>query len=308
MRFHHSLRDDEVKFQRMWADKFYTLNACDYGSPSSRPRQFMADFVRLGSLPPVSPVYPNRLLSSHRHCSSQFMPCIVASKHTHRVPAVYDSSVGATSQLTSTECEVMQGWPPHITNGTHTCLGASHATRLKQVGNALNNSQLYHILRAFTPASATVQHCPAPAAFPNAAALEAHLSTLSDAGLRQWMQKRTAGWEPEPLRLRLKPGQKPYGKPRRGYSVPSGLMASMKHMLQDQVSEGYMRKVSYTYDKFVSPGFVQVKPGRYFPGTNLPMVRLLADCRALNRSCVDAPYTITIVALPSWTCVRVSHL
>ena len=57
----------------------------------------------------------------------------------------------------------MQGWPPHITNGTHTCLGASYATRLKQVGNALNNSQLYHILRAFTPASATVQHCPAPA-------------------------------------------------------------------------------------------------------------------------------------------------
>ncbi len=217
------------------------------------------------------------------------MPCIVASTHTHRVPTVRDTTLGATSPLTPVECEVMQGWPPNITNGTGKCLRSPCSTRLQQVGNSLNNPQLYHVLREFTPASASVCTYPAPAAFRSAGSLESHLGALSDAGLRQWMQQRTAGWEPEPLRLQLKPGQTPYAKPRRGYSVPSGLMASMKYMLQKQVSKGYMQKVEFSHDKFISQGFVQVKPGRYFPGTNLPMVRLLADCRALNRSCVDAP-------------------
>ena len=63
----------------------------------------------------------------------------------------------------------------------------------------------------------------------------------------------------------------------------------MKHMLHDQVSKGYMKKVQFDNRYFISQGFVQVKPGCYYLGTNLPMVRLLADCRALNRSCVDSP-------------------
>ena len=63
----------------------------------------------------------------------------------------------------------------------------------------------------------------------------------------------------------------------------------MQYTLQDQVSKGYMKKVPFNSGQFISQGFVQVKPGRYYPGTNLPMVRLLADCRALNRSCVDSP-------------------
>ena len=40
---------------------------------------------------------------------------------------------------------------------------------------------------------------------------------------------------------------------------------------------------------FVSQGFVQVKSGRFFAGTDLQMVRLLADCCALNSACLDAP-------------------
>ena len=197
--FHPSLRDDSVKFQAMWSDKFYSLNASDYGSPSSRPRQYMADFVRLDDLPPVTPLYPSAVLPSHRHCKSPHMPCLVASKHTHRVLTVYDSRAKLTTRLTAVESEVMQGWPPDITNGTDQCLHSPYETRLRHVGNALNNSQLYYILRHYTPVSGTACNYPAPASFATAAALEEHLGSLSDAGLRQWMQRRVQGWDPEPL-------------------------------------------------------------------------------------------------------------
>ena len=52
-----------------------------------------------------------------------------------------------------------------------------------------------------------------------------------------------------------------------------------------------MQKVSYDSKYFISQGFVQAKglEGRFFPGTNIPTVRLLVDCRALNAACEDAP-------------------
>ena len=108
VRFHPSLVADEMRFQNIWADKFYTLNTSDYGSPSSRPRQYMADFVRLDALSPVLPLSPNMLLPPHRHCKYQHMPCVVAGMQTHRIPQVYDSGLKASSRLTSSECEVMQ--------------------------------------------------------------------------------------------------------------------------------------------------------------------------------------------------------
>ena len=50
-----------------------------------------------------------------------------------------------------------------------------------------------------------------------------------------------------------------------------------------------MEEVAYDSKYFISQGFVQVKEGRCFPGTDLPMCRLLVDCHALNAACVDAP-------------------
>ena len=193
VRFHPSLKQDEVTFQSMWADKFYPLNAHDFGSPSSRPRQYMADFVALGDIPTVTPLSPNSLLSPGRHCRTPQMPCIVASHNTHSVPSVYDTHTGLTSRLSAVECEVIQGWPPGITGGVSTPLHTTYATRLRQVGNALNAPQLYYILRNYAPISGTAQVYPAPATFPSPGALEAHLSTLTDAGLRQWMARRTEG-------------------------------------------------------------------------------------------------------------------
>ena len=66
-------------------------------------------------------------------------------------------------------------------------------------------------------------------------------------------------------------------------------------MLQEQIDKGYnvMQPVMYMtlYDNkyFISQDFFQAKEARYFPGTDVPMARLLVDCRALNAACEDAP-------------------
>ena len=40
---------------------------------------------------------------------------------------------------------------------------------------------------------------------------------------------------------------------------------------------------------FVSPGFLQPKPGRFYEGTDIPMVRLLSDARYLNAAMQPPP-------------------
>ena len=134
----------------------------------------------------------------------------------------------------------------------------------------------------------SVMACSANVESMTASQLETALSHLTSEQLISWMRERARGWEPIPLQLKLKPGQKPYAKPHMGYSTPAGLVPSMQYMLEDQCAKGYMRKVAFSDKLFVSQGFCQAKPGRFFPGTNLPMVRLLADCRNLNAACVDA--------------------
>ena len=122
-----------------------------------------------------------------------------------------------------------------------------------------------------------------------AESLETHLASLTDSQLMSWIKERCRGWSPSKLQLKLKNGQQPYAKPKRGYSVQAGLVPSMNYMLQQQIDKGYLKKVPYSSEFFISQGFCQVKPGRTFPGTDLPMVRLLVDCRNLNDACIDAP-------------------
>ena len=45
--------------------------------------------------------------------------------------------------------------------------------------------------------------------------------------------------------MELKPGQLPKAKYIQKYSVPSGLMESLEHMLQMQVDKGYMQEVDF---------------------------------------------------------------
>ena len=69
--------------------------------------------------------------------------------------------------------------------------------------------------------------------FYNNAQLEHLFAGMSDSQLQAWVRERTRNWEPVPLHLRLKPGQKPFARPRRGYYTPAGLVPSLEYMLQE---------------------------------------------------------------------------
>ena len=146
VRFHHSLTQDAARFRRMWDDTPVELNAKHYGSPSARPRQYMADFVNLHELHHQPPLSPNAILSTNRFCDSPHMPCIVAAEHTYNVPTVTDTVSKRRTRLTISECEQMMGWPAGITRRP-SCPDEPYATQLQRIGNALNNHQLHHILK-----------------------------------------------------------------------------------------------------------------------------------------------------------------
>ena len=290
VQFHPSLQVDNHKFQNMWADSSVVLNASDFGSPSSRPRQYMTDIVDLATLRAVPKLSPNDVLPLGRHCSSATMPCIVASPKTHTIPSVFDADTSTHCRLTAQESERMQGYHDDISAVPG--VAATYEQRLRMIGNALNAHQTFHILQHYQPRTPQPSVCAAQIDMHGltAAQLEVQLGAMSSAQLHTWVRSRMAGWTPEPLHLQFKPGQQPFAKPRRGFSTPAGLAESMQYMLHEQIRKGYMEEVTdYTHDMFVSQGFVQAKPGRYFPGTDIPMCRLLVDCRALNRACVDSP-------------------
>ena len=88
---------------------------------------------------------------------------------------------------------------------------------------------------------------------------------MTDSQLQDWCRARTANWSPVKLQLKLRKGQKPYAKPRRGFSTPAGLVESLDYMLKEQVNKGHMREVKYDSKYFVSQGFVLTKEGRFVP-------------------------------------------
>jgi len=284
--FHPSLKLDFNKFQNMWCDRAVSLNASNFGSPSSRPREYMSDVVDLSRLQHVPALSPNELLPSGRHCQRKHMPCIVASMRTRTIPTAAGPNSKVETRLSMRESESMQGWPPGIISSR---TDASYSTSLQLIGNALNGQQLHAILQHFKPHADTRLAYPVCVEMLDGPQLESELASLSQTELVEWVRMRCRGWSPEPLRLSVKEGQRPYAQPRKSYSVQAGLVKSMEYALQLQVEKGYMEECSYRQGMFVSQGFVQVKSGRFFAGTDLQMVRLLADCRALNSACHDAP-------------------
>ena len=185
----------------------------------------------------------------------------MASVRTHSVPQVQDTATHSHERLNIHECEAMQGWPPGISGGFRSPLGTSYSQRLSHIGNALNGHQCYQILRHLKPgpvASANVHSM----CFEKmtSAQVEQQFSQMTSAQLVDCFRKRAFGrkdgWKPAPLTLRLKPGQKPYAKPRRGHTCPSGLTASRDYMLQEQIRKGYMEEVPYDSKYFISQGVV----------------------------------------------------
>ena len=173
------------------------------------------------------------------------------------MPLVQDSTTHAHERLSVHEFESMQVWPPGIiSGGIHTPIGSSYSTRLSHIGNILNGHQCYLILRHIKPVPvATAQVHSMCFEKMTAAQCEHQFSQITMAQLVSCFQHRAYGrndgWRPAPLTLRLKPGQKPYAKPRRGHSCPSGLVASREYMLQEQIRKGYMEEVAYDSKYFI---------------------------------------------------------
>ena len=124
--------------------------------------------------------------------------------------------------------------------------------------------------------------------------VEQQLGALSPYGLSEWVRKRKrkGSHVPAPFTLEPIPGQMPPARPRFNYSIPSGLRRSCDYAIDLEISKGHMRaleKYEIISDMFVSPGFVQPKAGRFYEGTDIQMVRLLADSRYLNAAMQPPP-------------------
>ena len=61
----------------------------------------------------------------------------------------------------------------------------------------------------------------------------------------------------------------------------------MSYALQQLVEEGRIEEVDWHKDFFISPCFPKQKVGRKFEGTDLDLVRVLNDLRAVNARVLD---------------------
>ena len=144
-----SLLYQKDRMEAMWGSKFTTINAKDWGSPSSRPRNYCTNICTVQDIPGTNTPNPNLFISDDHYCEGPHMPCIVASEYTRNVPVVKSRTTHKPRRLTVAEAEALQMWPPHITDGFQTPLGISQSERHKMVGNAVNGAHLYEILKRF---------------------------------------------------------------------------------------------------------------------------------------------------------------
>ena len=93
------------------------------------------------------------------------------------------------------------------------------------------------------------------------------------------------------LHLEVKPGTGPMAKPKSAYPVASGLLEATHYVIDHQIAQGYMIELSHvSHKEWVSNCFVQAKPGRFWPDTEIELIRLLVDLRALNAVLVPSPH------------------
>ena len=309
VQFHHALQSDKTKFEEMWSSTFVPLNASDYGSPSSRPRQYLANFTDLSKLPTRPSLPPHLVMDHGHHPQSAVMPCVVATADTHNPPCSYPPKSKTLFPVSVEVMERLQGWPTNIT-----AIAPDLSSRQRLIGNALNASQLWSILRSYSvhqnsSTSMAYAALGADVLPATASQLQQQLGALSDKELADWVRRRKGSHEPIPFSLEPISGQMPPARPRFNYSIPSGLRRSCDYAIDMEISKGHMRsleKHEITHDMFVSPGFVQPKEGRFYEDTDIQMVRLLADSRYLNAA-MKPPAAHHLISCPTqWDmCIRV---
>ena len=293
VQFHRALQADKAQFEALWTSTFVPLNASDYGSPSSRPRQYLANFTDLSKLPKRPSLAPHLVLDPGHHPPAPVLPCVVTIPDTHNPPCSIPPGSKTPTLVSIEVMERLQGWPTGITD-IGSSSPPSRADRQRLIGNALNASQLWSILRCLPTAPSAVARpgVTTPPIPPTASQLEHQLGAMSQHKLDEWVLARKGDYTPIPLHLEPIPGQLPPAKPRFNYSIPAGLRKSCNYAIDLEIAKGHMRELKpdeYTSAMFVSPGFVQPKPGRFYEGTDIQMVRLLSDSRYLNAAMQPSP-------------------
>ena len=280
------------------------INAKDYGSPSSRERMIFTDIISETDLVPRSRhVDPNKYLDNDTYfCSKGSLPCIVASdKHTRNPPTVTHRRDDSLRYLSIAETEVVQGLPLDVTDG----FGLTRSQRIAIIGNSLNHWMMHAILTHYVyPANrracsgrylavfhSTVHTQPEsyPATPLGAATYVELLDAFDDDTLRAYFTTQLKDFQLSELMLELKPGSSPRAKPKP-FPVPSGILAAVNYAIDQSIAKGYLEEVYHIdHNDWVSNMFVQIKKGRFWPGTDIELVRLLMDLRSLNSCLLPSP-------------------
>ena len=104
---------------------------------------------------------------------------------------------------------------------------------------------------------------------------------------REWFRENTmANYKMLELHLKMDLQDGP-SQLMHNYGTGGRLDASMSYALQLLVEEGRIEEVDWHKDFFVSPCFPKQKVGRKFEGTDLDLVRVLNDLRAVNARVLD---------------------
>ena len=108
---HEHLQADKQRMQSLWGAPFVTINAGDWGSPSSRPRNLATNIVDITAIPLTQHSPPQWFLPHDVYCDRRMMRCIIASENTHYPPTVMDTATRKRCRLYVAESEVFQLWP-----------------------------------------------------------------------------------------------------------------------------------------------------------------------------------------------------
>ena len=118
---------------------------------------------------------------------------------------------------------------------------------------------------------------------------ELFLSSMDSTTRCKWFSEHTlAGFQKLMLKLKM---DLTNGIPQTNVNYGQGgkLDQSMKYALNLMVQDGLLKRVQRSKDQMISPCFPKAKPGRTFPGTDLTLVRVLADLRNVNIKIIVDP-------------------
>jgi len=276
---------DEIIGAAMHGHGYKKINALSSGSPSSRLRRYCTNIPGIDSLPLRKIHEPEDCLEdkSFMQPGETHFPCIVSTDNTKAPALCYDSRIRAKRPLQAQEREIAMGYPPGVT----TAFGQvklSEPKRRQMMGAALNWMQMRAIFAAMADnfagvTTASTKNIIASVQMNNTAdELQAYLAALKHDEKVAWIRARlkAIGFERKLLQLELKDPEMLPIQAKGRYAVQSGLRKSAQKWTKMALSKGWIKKIEFSEDLFISPHFFKEKKGRVDEDGD-PLVRPLVD-------------------------------